>query len=76
MKGLMHIGDSSFSGGRSGDLSSNNLSTSLKNLGFEIKRLKTGTPPRIHKRSIDFSKLEAQYPDDNVRFSYDDVERS
>ncbi|NGX32839.1 MAG: tRNA uridine 5-carboxymethylaminomethyl modification enzyme MnmG [Candidatus Anoxychlamydiales bacterium] len=75
MKGLMHIGDSNFPGGRSGDLSSNTLSTSLKNLGFEIKRLKTGTPPRIHKRSIDFSKLEAQHPDDNVRFSYDDVEQ-
>ncbi|KKM03670.1 hypothetical protein LCGC14_1772080 [marine sediment metagenome] len=87
MKGLMHIGDSNFSGGRSGDLSSNNLSTSLKNLGFEIKRLKTGTPPRVHKRSIDFSKLEAQQPDDyldgppnglfnsNVKFSFDDVEQ-
>ncbi|NGX33851.1 MAG: tRNA uridine 5-carboxymethylaminomethyl modification enzyme MnmG [Candidatus Anoxychlamydiales bacterium] len=75
MKGLMHIGDKNIAGGRSGDLSSNNLSVSLKNLGFEIKRLKTGTPPRIHKRSIDFTKLTAQYPDDNVKFSFDDVEQ-
>ncbi len=73
MKGLMHIGQIDFPGGRSGDFPSNNLSNSLKNLGFKIERLKTGTPPRIHKRSIDFSKLEAQYPDDYVRFSFDDV---
>ena len=58
-------------GGRSGDLNSNNLSKSLKDLGFKLERLKTGTPPRVHKRSIDFSKLEKQLPDENVRFSYD-----
>ncbi len=76
MKGLMHIGGASFLGGRAGDLSSNNLSESLKNLGFEIKRLKTGTPPRVNKRSIDFSKLEIQYPDDDiVKFSFDDIEQ-
>lgn len=75
MKGLMHIGQRDFPGGRGGDLPSNNLSTSLKNLGFKVERLKTGTPPRIHKRSIDFSKLESQYPDDNVRFSYDNIEQ-
>jgi len=73
MKGLMHIGQIDFPGGRGGDLISNNLSNSLKNLGFKIERLKTGTPPRIHKRSIDFSKLEAQYPDKNVKFSFDEI---
>ena len=75
MKGLMHIGQNSMEGGRSGDLFSNDLSESLKSLGFEIQRLKTGTPPRIHKRSIDFEKLEIQYPEENVSFSYDKVEK-
>ena len=64
MKGLMHIGNIDFEGGRSGDLNSNNLSKSLIDLGFKLERLKTGTPPRVHKRSIDFSKLEKQYPAD------------
>lgn len=76
MKGLMHIGQIDFPGGRGGDQPSNNLSNSLKNLGFRVERLKTGTPPRIHKRSIDFSKLEAQYPDENVKFSFDDVNQN
>lgn len=76
MRGLIHIGDIDFPGGRGGDLPSNNLSNSLKNLGFKVERLKTGTPPRIHKRSIDFSKLEAQYPDKDVKFSFDDVKQN
>ncbi|NGX62935.1 MAG: tRNA uridine 5-carboxymethylaminomethyl modification enzyme MnmG [Candidatus Anoxychlamydiales bacterium] len=75
MKGLMHIGDANLEGGRSGDLNSNSLSISLKELGFEIKRLKTGTPPRVHKNSIDFSKLEIQHPEEGVKFSYDDTEQ-
>ncbi|MBN2479498.1 MAG: tRNA uridine-5-carboxymethylaminomethyl(34) synthesis enzyme MnmG [Parachlamydiales bacterium] len=75
MKGLMHIGDSDFEGGRGGDLPSNDLSNSLKEMGFTIKRLKTGTPPRIHKRSIDFDKLDVQPSDENVKFSYSLVEQ-
>ncbi|NGX36461.1 MAG: tRNA uridine 5-carboxymethylaminomethyl modification enzyme MnmG [Candidatus Anoxychlamydiales bacterium] len=71
MKGLMHIGSVNFAGGRSGDLNSNHLSKSLIDLGFKLERLKTGTPPRVHKRSIDFSKLEKQMPDENVRFSHE-----
>lgn len=75
MKGTLFIGDATFSGGRNGDPPSNNLSTSLKELGFNIKRLKTGTPPRIHKRSIDFSKVEVQPSDENVRFSFEKQEK-
>ena len=71
MKGLMHIGSVDFAGGRSGDLNSNHISKSLIDLGFKLERLKTGTPPRVHKRSIDFSKLEKQLPDENIRFSHE-----
>ncbi|MFA6118307.1 MAG: tRNA uridine-5-carboxymethylaminomethyl(34) synthesis enzyme MnmG [Parachlamydiales bacterium] len=71
MNGLIHIGDVNFEGGRGGDQPSNHLSNCLRKLGFKVERLKTGTPPRIHKRSIDFSKLEIQNPDENVYFSYD-----
>ncbi len=74
MKGLMHIGHIDFPGGRGGDLPSNGLSESIKSLGIQIKRLKTGTPPRIHRRSIDFSKLEKQPSEDDVKFSYDPIE--
>jgi tRNA uridine 5-carboxymethylaminomethyl modification enzyme len=74
MQGLIHIGQTQYSGGRAGDKPSVGLSASLASLGFPLGRLKTGTPPRIHKRSIDFSKLEAQYGDAGVRFSHDPEE--
>jgi len=76
MKGLIHMGDIDFPGGRGGDLPSNNLSKSLIKIGFEIKRLKTGTPPRIHRKSIDFSKIEAQPSEENVHFSFDCVKHN
>lgn len=72
MRGLLHLGETSFSGGRSGDESSEGLSTSLKEHGFNLGRLKTGTPPRVNRRSIDFSKMEEQRGDEGVRFSFDD----
>ena len=75
MKGLMHIGKNDFPGGRGGEKASNSLSDSLKTHGIELKRLKTGTPPRIHKRSIDFSKLEVQHSEDNAFFSFDDEKK-
>jgi len=75
MQGLLHLGEISDSGGRSGDKPSVGLSKCLKDLGFKLGRLKTGTPPRINKRSIDFSKLEEQPPEDGVSFSYDPQER-
>jgi tRNA uridine 5-carboxymethylaminomethyl modification enzyme len=72
MQGVMHIGMLDFPGGRGGDLPSIGLSSSLKELGIKIGRLKTGTPPRINKRSIDFSKVELQIGEDGVKFSFDD----
>ncbi len=74
MRGLLHIGQTNFSGGRGGDKAAMGLSPSLEALGFELGRLKTGTPPRINRRSIDFSKCEEQLGDEGVRFSYDEPE--
>ncbi len=71
MKGTIHVGSVNYPGGRAGDQPSIGLSQSLRDLGFELGRLKTGTPPRIHARSVDFSKFEAQYGDEGVLFSYD-----
>ena len=64
--GLIHIGESNFAGGRAGDPPSNALSQRLRALPFNVERLKTGTPPRIDARTIDFSELEAQPGDDPV----------
>jgi tRNA uridine 5-carboxymethylaminomethyl modification enzyme len=74
MRGLLHIGETNFSGGRGGDKAATGLSPSLEALGFELGRLKTGTPPRINRRSIDFSKCEEQPGDEGVRFSFDEPE--
>lgn len=71
LNGLIHIGLTSFPAGRMGEFPAVKLSESLRSLGFEIKRLKTGTPARINKRSIDFSKVEVQDGDpDPVPFSF------
>ncbi len=74
MRGLLHVGNVSYPGGRAGDKPSVGLSKSLESFGFRLSRLKTGTPPRIHRRSIDFSQMEEQPGDDNVFFSYDHEE--
>ncbi len=74
MRGLIHIGDINFSGGRSGDKPSVGLSAQLEELGFSIGRLKTGTPPRINSRSIDTSLMEMQPGEDDVFFSFDKKE--
>jgi len=66
--GLMHIGSNRQSGGRSGDAAAMNLSSSLKDLGLELGRLKTGTPPRLLRRSIDFSTIEIQRGDEPVPY--------
>lgn len=62
LKGLMHIGSENFEGGRRDENSSNKLSDSLRALGFEMGRLKTGTPPRVDKKTIDFSITFEQHP--------------
>lgn len=73
LEGLIHIGEINFPAGRAGDSPSLTLASSLRDLGFSLGRLKTGTPPRINKRSIDFSLMEEQ-PGDNCRFSHDEPE--
>ncbi len=64
LSGLIHIGMTSFQAGRAGEFASYSLPAHLKELGFQLGRLKTGTPPRIHKESIDFSKLTRQDGDE------------
>src|ERR1700692_4681112 len=68
LRGLMHIGSNQQSGGRAGDAAAMGLSGSLKELGLELGRLKTGTPPRLLRRSIDFSKTAIQPGDEPVPF--------
>ncbi len=63
LKGLIHIGLEHFSAGRAGEFPSIGLSDSLRELGFKMGRLKTGTPPRLDAKTIDFSKTEPQYGD-------------
>ncbi len=64
LRGLIHIGFNHFPGGRMGEAAAGGLTNSLKNMGFKIGRFKTGTCPRLDKRSINFSKLKIQYGDD------------
>lgn len=65
LNGLIHIGDSNYGGGRSGERGSVGISAALENKGFLVGRLKTGTPPRVDGRSIDYSVLEVQDGDEN-----------
>jgi tRNA uridine 5-carboxymethylaminomethyl modification enzyme len=71
LNGLIHIGEMNFGGGRSGERASVGISAALEKQGFEIGRLKTGTPPRIDGRTVDYNALEIQYGDDEpTAFSY------
>jgi len=71
LKGLIHIGDVSYSAGRAGESSAENLSDGLRRLGFEIGRLKTGTPQRVNANTVDFDVMEIQHGDENPRpFSF------
>ena len=63
LRGLMHVGESKTEGGRLGDFSAKGLSQSLAEHGIELRRLKTGTPPRVLGRSLDFSKMQEQKGD-------------
>lgn len=71
MQGLLHYGDRTMLGGRAGEEAVVGLSRSLQQLGFVISRFKTGTPPRLNGRTIDYHKLEIQYGDEEpVPFSF------
>jgi tRNA uridine 5-carboxymethylaminomethyl modification enzyme len=67
LNGLMHVGDRTIAGGRVGEAPSRGLSECLADLGFRVLRLKTGTPPRIHRDSIDFARMMEQPGDDPPR---------
>lgn len=71
LNGLIHIGDKTFGGGRAGESASVGITEDLVKVGFESGRMKTGTPPRVDARSLDFSKMIEQPGDDNPeKFSY------
>ena len=71
LKGLVHLGDVSYSAGRAGESSAEKLSDSFLNLGFEIGRLKTGTPPRVNSHTVNFDVMEIQPGDAQPRpFSF------
>ena len=75
LNGQIHIGEKRFGGGRTGEKSATGITEQLIDLGFESGRMKTGTPPRVDGRSLDYSKMEEQWGDDvRGRFSYTDVE--
>lgn len=74
LNGLIHIGEKNFGGGRTGEKSATGLTEQLVTLGFEAGRMKTGTPPRVDGRSLDYSKMEEQPGDQNpAKFSYTDT---
>ncbi len=74
LNGLIHIGDKQFGGGRAGESASTGITEELLELGFESGRMKTGTPPRVDGRSLDFSKMLIQPGDDHPeKFSYSDI---
>jgi tRNA uridine 5-carboxymethylaminomethyl modification enzyme len=68
LRGLIHIGEAKLESGRAGEPAAYSLSDSLRRLGFELGRLKTGTPPRLNRRSIDFSRMEPQPGDEPPPF--------
>lgn len=74
LNGLIHIGEKRFGGGRTGEKASTGLTEQLVELGFESGRMKTGTPPRIDGRSLDYDKMEEQKGDDDPgKFSFTDT---
>lgn len=76
LNGIVHIGEKNFGGGRMAEKAATGITEQLVSLGFESDRLKTGTPPRIDGRSLDYSKMEEQPGDDEVvGFSFLDIEK-
>lgn len=75
LNGLIHIGEKKFGGGRTGEKSATGLTEQLVSLGFESGRMKTGTPPRVDGRSLNYAVMEEQWGDEErSRFSYTDAE--
>ena len=74
LNGLIHLGEKSFGGGRAGERASSGITENLIDLGFQAGRMKTGTPPRVDGRSLDYSKMEEQFGDDTPsKFSFSDT---
>lgn len=75
LNGLIHIGEKQFGGGRAGEKAAKGITEQLVELGFESGRMKTGTPPRVDGRSLDWDKMEVQHGDEEMgRFSFTDSE--
>ena len=75
LNGLIHIGEKNFGGGRTSEARSTGITEQLVSIGFEAGRMKTGTPPRVDGRSLDYSKMEEQKGDENPsKFSYSETE--
>ena len=74
LNGLIHIGEKNFGGGRAGEKAATGLTAKLESLGFESGRMKTGTPPRVDGRSLDYSQMTEQPGDENPsKFSFSDL---
>ncbi|MBK9256309.1 MAG: tRNA uridine-5-carboxymethylaminomethyl(34) synthesis enzyme MnmG [Saprospiraceae bacterium] len=74
LNGIIHIGEKQFGGGRAGEKAATGITEQLLSLGFESGRMKTGTPPRVDGRSLDYTKMEVQPGDEKVgKFSYTDT---
>lgn len=74
LNGLIHIGDKNFGGGRAGEKAATGITEQLVDFGFDSGRMKTGTPPRVDGRSLDYSKMEEQPGDDHPgKFSFLDI---
>ncbi len=77
LNGLIHIGEKQFGGGRAGERAATGITEDLLKLGFESGRMKTGTPPRVDGRSLDYSKMTEQPGDENPeKFSYSNITSS
>jgi tRNA uridine 5-carboxymethylaminomethyl modification enzyme len=76
LNGIIHVGEKKFGGGRTGEKAATGITEQLTSLGFEAGRMKTGTPPRVDGRSLNYSLMEEQRGDENPgKFSYTNVER-
>ena len=74
LNGLIHLGEKQFGGGRAGERSSTGITEALKDNGFKSGRMKTGTPPRVDGRSLNYSKMEEQFGDEKPsKFSFSDT---